>query len=96
MGILSGVGPGLSGLFGKADLGDGIAQAQAYLDGDYLSGAKIAAARFRRQRQAQPAPGTVVDGYRFKGGDAKAAGSWEPAAAVGAGMPIPLDFGAWR
>jgi hypothetical protein len=40
----------------------------------------------------------VVGGYRFKGGDPKAEGSWEPAGATAAGAAsfVPPDFGAWR
>ncbi|MDB5691506.1 MAG: hypothetical protein JWO81_569 [Alphaproteobacteria bacterium] len=50
MGLLSGVGQKLNGLFGNADFGDGLAQAQAYLDGDYGRGIDFAAKRFRRRR----------------------------------------------
>jgi hypothetical protein len=50
MGLLSSDG-GLKGLLARPDFGDALAQAQAFLGGDYGMGIDVAARRFRRRRR---------------------------------------------
>jgi hypothetical protein len=68
MGLLSGLGPKLQGLFANPGFGDSLTQAQAFLNGDYGTGMAAAARRFRRGRG-----GSAIDALaRGKGGMAEA------------------------
>lgn len=61
MGLLSGVGPALKGLFANPDFGDSLSQAHAFLEGDYGTGMGVAARRFRRHK-AGPAIDAAKEG----------------------------------
>lgn len=53
MGLLKGLGPRLKGLFGEGGLPDVLAEAQAYLDGDYERAAVMAGQRRRDRKGIQ-------------------------------------------
>ena len=62
MGLLSGVGPALKGLFATHDFGDSLSQARAVLDGDYGTGIDVAARRSRRHKA-----GSAIDALKKDG-----------------------------
>ena len=85
MGLLSGVGPALKGLFGNQDFGDSLSQAHAFLDDDYGTGMNIAARRFQRRRR-----GSALDAAE-KGQGSMAGAGTEDAAALAPPIGAVVD-----
>lgn len=103
MGLFGSSGGSGRGLFGHVDwsrVGEGLATAQALLDGDYGAAAQMyrrrrdeAAASAPKAEAAAPMVGDVVKGYRFKGGDRNDPKNWEP---VEGAPGVEAFTGGWR